>query len=192
MYLSQTPSSLKLRDLPKNLEASYLFPGRLNTLAKGWFRKNQLGASSTFDPLTTIKQGRQISNSDVLLSSFATIGPFIPRLVARGESAAPLFTVTLQRASMELGGNEGMLYIGELPPTVNNASLTWVPVRRYSVAQGGMKAPADDPGEVCHYLAFDVLCFDPPATGVPHRLGDTSGRRLFRWSQTSSVPAFRV
>jgi len=182
MYLSQTPSSLKLRDLPKNLEAGYRFPGRLNTLAMRWFRKNQPSVSPTFDPLATIKQGRQIANSDVLLSSFATIGPFIPRLVARGELAAPLFAVTLQRTSIEVGGNEGMLYIGELPPTVNNASLTWVPVRRYSASQGGMKAPADDPGEVCCYLAFDVPRFESPCT---YRCTPSLGR--YQWTTSISM-----
>lgn len=171
-----TPSSLKLRDLPKNLKANDRFPGRQNN----WFRKNQPSASSAFDPLTTIKQRRQIASSDVLLSSFATIGPFIPRLVARGELAAPLFVVTLQRASIEVGGNEGMLYIGELPPTVNNASLTWVPVRGYGVAQGGIKPPANDPDEVCGYLVFDAAWLR-----TSHRYTPLHGK--YQWMMSISM-----
>ncbi|KAG6333102.1 hypothetical protein ID866_5985 [Astraeus odoratus] len=125
-------------------------------MATQWFPKILLGASvAFFDNLLNTKQRRQIASVDLLLSSFAAIGPLIPRLVARGELAASMFTVTLQRDAIQVGGNEGTLYIGELPPTVSNESLTWVPVRRYPPEQGGMEPPLDAPDEI-YPIAWEI------------------------------------
>jgi Eukaryotic aspartyl protease len=77
-----------------------------------------------------------------LLNSFATDGPLVSRL-AQSALAAPQFTVTLQRDKIQLGGNVGMLSIGELPDGISNSSLTWVPIRGYSAAQGGLNSPTD-------------------------------------------------
>lgn len=77
-----------------------------------------------------------------LLNSFATNGPLVSRL-AQSALAAPQFSVTLQRDKIELGGNVGMLSIGELPAGISNDSLTWVPIRGYSAAQGGLNSPTD-------------------------------------------------
>lgn len=41
-----------------------------------------------------------------------------------------------------------MLTVGKLPDGVNESSLTWVPVRLYEVADGGLKAPSFAPNEV--------------------------------------------
>ncbi|KAL4063845.1 aspartic peptidase domain-containing protein [Scleroderma citrinum] len=146
MDISQTQSTLiKVRDIPGNPEANYRFSNRRNNWVMRWFRRNQLSVSSAFETLTTSPKRRQIANSEALLSSFATIGPFIPRLVARGELAAPLFSVTLQRDSIEVGGNQGMLYIGELPPT------------------GGIKPPSDVPDEnypIAWEIPVDDVYFD--------------------------------
>jgi hypothetical protein len=66
----------------------------------------------------------------------------------------PMFAITLQRDTVEIGGNVGQLSIGGLPPGVQNDSLTWVPVRGYTRKQGGLPAPTDFPDEVSHRLFF--------------------------------------
>lgn len=77
-----------------------------------------------------------------ILGSFATNGPLISRL-SQNDFSLPQFTLTLQRDTVDVGGNVGMLSLGELPPGVNNDSLTWVPVRRYTAEQGGLPAQDD-------------------------------------------------
>lgn len=96
---------------------------------------------------------RQSSTSSewtpIITSSYSTLGPFIPRLIALAGLEAPMFTVTLQRNSIERGGNVGLLSIGELPEQVKNETLTWVPIRTYPAGeQGGLAAPPDSPDEV--------------------------------------------
>lgn len=104
-------------------------------------------------------QTRQTVSGPVLkaiFSSWSTIGPFVPRLVSQGALPKPMITVTLQRTTMDVGGNLGMLSIGELPTGVKAGDLTWVPLRNYSAAIGGIPAPPDSPNEV---RAFDPSCF---------------------------------
>lgn len=86
--------------------------------------------------------------TNAVLASFSTLGPLISRFVAVGMFPEPLFTVTLQRDSIEIGGNVGALNVGQLPANVQNGSLTWVPIRRYTVDQGGLRPPSNSPHEV--------------------------------------------
>ena len=88
------------------------------------------------------------SATSAVLASFSTIGPLIARLVATGSFPEPLFAVTLQRDTIGIGGNVGSLNIGQLPANVQNGSLTWVPIRGYTVDQGGLRAPSNSPHEV--------------------------------------------
>jgi hypothetical protein len=83
-----------------------------------------------------------------ILRSYATTAPLLPRLVVNDALSSPLFTVTLQRDTVAVGGNVGSLTIGELPGGIKNESLTWVPVRMYTEAQGGLPPPPDSPNEV--------------------------------------------
>lgn len=53
----------------------------------------------------------------------------------------------MQRNTIDIGGN-GMLTVGKLPDGVDESSLTWVPVRLYEVADGGLEAPTFAPNEV--------------------------------------------
>ncbi|KAJ2916677.1 hypothetical protein MD484_g3745, partial [Candolleomyces efflorescens] len=93
-----------------------------------------------------------------LLASFTRLGPFLPRLVVDAELALPLFTVTLQRNTMDVGGNVGLLSIGEMPPNVTVDELTWVPVRNYSYEEGGLPSP---PGSREEYpIAWEILIDD--------------------------------
>ncbi|KIJ55013.1 hypothetical protein M422DRAFT_153182, partial [Sphaerobolus stellatus SS14] len=119
-----------------------------------------------FHTLSTVTQGvlnQEIPSTvigsaatDFLNSKIATQGPFLERLVAAGQLDQPMFTITLQRETVEIGGNIGQLTIGNLPDGVSNNSLTWVPVRRYSQAQGGTPGPSDSPNEVGHSQPWRV------------------------------------
>ena len=53
----------------------------------------------------------------------------------------------MQRDTIDIEG-EGQLTIGKLPDGVDNSSLTWVPVRLYSVDDGGSSSPSFAPSEV--------------------------------------------
>ena len=51
----------------------------------------------------------------------------------------------------------GQLTIGALPDGVSNNSLTWVPVRLYTSAQGGLPGPTSNPNEV--YVQLICICY---------------------------------
>ena len=59
----------------------------------------------------------------------------------------PLFAITLQRDTIDVSG-VGQITIGQLPEGVDNSSITWVPVRLYDAADGGVAAPSFAPSEV--------------------------------------------
>ncbi|KAF8962099.1 aspartic peptidase domain-containing protein [Flammula alnicola] len=98
--------------------------------------------------------------SSVLYSAFAsyaTLGPFLPRLVATGGALSqPMFSVTLQRDTVDVGGSVGMLSIGELPAGVDVENMTWVPLRLYTYDEGGFPAPPDAPNEV-YPITWEVM-----------------------------------
>lgn len=114
--------------------------------ANRWFDKSILGISSSrhTDPLyqSMPQQKRHTMTSSAIISSFGVSGPFFARLVSLGGLALPMFVIALQRDTVEIGGNEGMLSIGGLPPGVQNESLTWVPVRKYTLQQDGLTQDA--------------------------------------------------
>ena len=136
------------------MSASPILPQRpflqlVRDFAIRWFPKNNFLRpmpssmhGSTYSP----RQSPSVVTA--ILASFTSIGPFLSRLVVQGSLTSPMFTITLQRDSIEVGGNIGMLAIGELPEGVQNASLTWARVRGYPPAAGGLAAPADSPNEV--------------------------------------------
>lgn len=53
----------------------------------------------------------------------------------------------MQRDTVDISGT-GTLTVGQLPAGISNDSLTWVPVRLYSVAEGGLEPPTFAPNEV--------------------------------------------
>ncbi|KII86691.1 hypothetical protein PLICRDRAFT_114010 [Plicaturopsis crispa FD-325 SS-3] len=89
------------------------------------------------------------STTDNFLSTIDKNGPLLSRMAQSGALDQPMFSITLQRDTIDIGGN-GALTIGKLPDGVDNSSLTWVPVRRYSAADGGIKPPSFAPDEVGH------------------------------------------
>ena len=72
----------------------------------------------------------------------------------RHELMSPMFTIILQRDTIDVGGNAGMLSIGEMPSGVSEDTLTWVPLRNYTSDEGGLPSPPDSPNEVSD-LYFD-------------------------------------
>lgn len=126
------------------MDANARFPDRLKNLVMRWFRKNYQDDDAGAAP---VRSTRQLTTTE-LQSSIVSYGPLIPRLVAQGMLDSPMFSITLQRDTIQIGGNEGMLSVGQLPPTVQSESLTWVNVRGYPPTQGGLNAPSDAPGEV--------------------------------------------
>lgn len=86
-------------------------------------------------------------------NSYSRTAPLITRLIATNNLLKPQFSVTLQRDSVDPGGNVGILSIGALPEGVKEDSITWAPVRKYGLDEGGLPPP---PGsqEVSYLLIF--------------------------------------
>ncbi|KAF9012876.1 acid protease [Hymenopellis radicata] len=133
--------------------------------AHSWGRRSSNQARGTFPTFDFPRpsfphQPRQASSesqwTSVITSSYATMGPFIPRLISLASLAAPMFAVTLQRNAIDRGGNLGLLSIGELPAPVQSDSLTWAPVRGYTSAEGGISAPPDSQAET-YAIAWEVF-----------------------------------
>jgi len=99
-----------------------------------------------------IRETETLSLLQSAFTSWSVLGPFLPRLVMQGLLTQPMVVVSLQRNSIDVGGNLGMLSIGELPAGINSLDLTWVPLRGYSSDIGGIPAPTDSPLEVGSYL----------------------------------------
>ncbi|CCM03570.1 uncharacterized protein FIBRA_05706 [Fibroporia radiculosa] len=93
------------------------------------------------------KQFNDPSTTDDFVSNIASYGPFVSRLVVDGIIDQPLFSVTLQRDTIDPSGN-GRITVGELPSGVDNSSITWVPVRPYTPAEGGLNPPSFAADEV--------------------------------------------
>lgn len=55
--------------------------------------------------------------------------------------------ISLQGSRNGIPGT-GQLTIGRLPAGVNNASVTWVPVRLYDAENGGLDPPSFAPNEI--------------------------------------------
>ncbi|KAG2034810.1 acid protease [Suillus americanus] len=110
--------------------------------ANRWFDNSilEISLSRHTDPPSyqSMPQQKRQTTSSAIISSFGVSGPFIPRLASLGGLASPMFAIALQRDTIEIGGNEGMLSVGGLPPGVQNESLTWVPVRKYTLQQDGL------------------------------------------------------
>ncbi|KLO16728.1 acid protease [Schizopora paradoxa] len=87
-------------------------------------------------------------STDNLLNSIPTSGPLLPRLVSTGAIGEPMFTVTLQRDTIDSSATHGQLTIGTLPDNVDNSSLTWVPIRLYSTSDGGLQGPTFASNEI--------------------------------------------
>ncbi|OSX59716.1 hypothetical protein POSPLADRAFT_1066896 [Postia placenta MAD-698-R-SB12] len=97
-------------------------------------------AESTIQNEVVAQKFNNPSTTDDFISNINTYGPFVSRLVASGVIDQPLFAITLQRDTIDVSGS-GKITIGELPAGVDNSSITWVPVRLYDPAEGGLDPP---------------------------------------------------
>ncbi|KII85648.1 hypothetical protein PLICRDRAFT_126387 [Plicaturopsis crispa FD-325 SS-3] len=99
------------------------------------------------------------ARTELILASWPSTGPAFPRLAATSALAAPMYSVSLQRDTVEVGGNAGVLSIGALPAGVKNDDLAWAPVRLYTHAQGGLPGPPDSPNET-YPIAWEISIDD--------------------------------
>ncbi|KAI0059646.1 acid protease [Artomyces pyxidatus] len=88
------------------------------------------------------------STTDSFVMSTASDGPLLSRLAMSGELDQPMFSIMLQRDTIDVSGNNGDLTIGSLPDGIDNSSLTWVPVRLYNSKDGGLTPPTFAPNEI--------------------------------------------
>jgi len=79
-----------------------------------------------------------------LLSILPSAAPPIPRAIIENKLSEPMIAITLQRDTVDLGGNAGMLTLGGLPDTVDPKSLTWSDVRLYDREQANFPASFGD------------------------------------------------
>lgn len=100
--------------------------------------------------LSLFQHGPQ-STTDAFVSSTYKDGPLLARIVQTNALASPMFSISLQRDTIDIGGGTGTLTIGTLPPGVDNSTLTWVPIRLYTQQEGGLEAPSFAPNEVYPY-----------------------------------------
>ncbi|KAJ7176893.1 aspartic peptidase domain-containing protein [Mycena filopes] len=117
-------------------------------------------ATRFFPDLDTLISGRKRTTAAELtqevLQSFPSEGPALTRMVATNSLAAPIFTIALQRDTVDIGGNAGVLTLGALPSGLQSSDLTWAPVRKYPNA---LQAPADSPKEE-YPIAWEIFIDD--------------------------------
>lgn len=89
-----------------------------------------------------------ITNTDNFVLATSDDGPLLSRIVMTNYLQAPMFSIALQRDTIDIGGGDGTLTVGKLPDGIDNSSLTWVPVRLYSSGEGGLRPPSFAPDEV--------------------------------------------
>ncbi|PCH37131.1 acid protease [Wolfiporia cocos MD-104 SS10] len=99
------------------------------------------------------------------IASFATFGPLLTRMILHNALDLPLISITLQRDTFELGGNAGQISFGGLPEGVQDDYMTWVPVRGYSVDEGGLPPSSDAPNET-YPLVWEIPVDDVYFDGV--------------------------
>ncbi|KAJ7342523.1 aspartic peptidase domain-containing protein [Mycena albidolilacea] len=108
-----------------------------------------LGFPTESQILTTAvnNQFGQTATTDYFIASSFADGPLISRIAQSGALEMPMFTVSLQRSTIDISGT-GALTLGKLPDGIDNSNLTWVPVRLYNPAEGGTTPPTFAPNEV--------------------------------------------
>ncbi|KAJ7182951.1 aspartic peptidase domain-containing protein [Mycena crocata] len=141
--------SLPRRRLPSNSNYNTRFFPHLNNLVPG--QKSGRRDEAAANAITA-----------AVLNSYPSEGPALTRMVTTNSLAAPMFTITLQRNTVDVGGNVGMLSLGELPAGVQNSALTWAPVRGYP---GELLPPADSPDET-YPIAWELFIDDIFLDGV--------------------------
>ncbi|KAG6872207.1 hypothetical protein C0995_011970 [Termitomyces sp. Mi166 len=144
---------------------AFLNVSKLFDTVTSHFRRSKFPTVADLYPGLKSKHNTRQATSDtaslskLIADSYTRTAPLLSRLVAMNALSLPQFTVSLQRDTVEVGGNDGMLSIGELPSGVSNNSLTWVPLRGYTVDENGLPAPPDSPNEV-YPISWEVFLDD--------------------------------
>lgn len=89
-----------------------------------------------------------------LLSLVPVASPLIPRAVNQRLLPEPLVTITLQRETIDPGGNLGTLTLGGLPETVDRDQITWADVRRYNATEVGLPSSISEANS--YPLAWEI------------------------------------
>ncbi|KAH7925266.1 acid protease [Leucogyrophana mollusca] len=165
VFQSQPSHAVSFKKALRSPDASSHLANTLRNLVIRFFPKTHLNASSPSPSPPPQFKRQSTSTASAMFSSYTSLAPLLPRLVAQGVLALPMFAITLQRDTIEIGGNQGTLSIGELPPGVQNSSLTWVPVRGYPPSQSGLTPPVDSPNEV-YPIAWEIPLDDVYLDGV--------------------------
>ncbi|KAJ7045952.1 aspartic peptidase domain-containing protein [Mycena alexandri] len=149
--------------------------GAAGIFGLGFPSESRIQAAAVLD-----ESGETGTTDNLIASSFAT-GPLISRIAQSGALQMPMFSISLQRSTIDISG-KGALTLGTLPPGVDNSSLTWVPVRLYSPAEGGLAPPTFAASEVYPLrweIDLDGVFLDGveiPASNIPATGGVSSTR----------------
>jgi hypothetical protein len=98
------------------------------------------------------------STFEALLDLLPTGAPLIPRAIHHGDLPEPLVAITLQRDTIDPGGNAGILSLGGLPSTVDENALTWSNVRLYNREQVGYPPAFGDALFPLYVPCIEPLC----------------------------------
>jgi len=115
--------------------------------AAGIFGLSFPSGSKIQESIVTDRSGALTQTDDFVLGTYQ-YGPLLARIAMTGALDMPMFAIELQRATIDVGGQDGVLTVGTLPEGVDNSSLTWVPVRLYKENEGGLRPPSFAPDEV--------------------------------------------
>ncbi|KAF8320258.1 acid protease [Clavulina sp. PMI_390] len=145
LFNHQYPSSSKTTTSLTSSTRSSHSSTTVTSVKRSSHRPRSLARISSLVDLASGMQS--LATVDQLLKTFITYGPLVARMSFSGLLKTPSFTLTLQRDSVQIGGNAGLLSLGELPPGVSNSSLTWAQVRGYTVQEGGIPPSPAAPNE---------------------------------------------
>lgn len=125
----------------------------------------------------------QPSTTDAFVDSMFIDGPLLSRLSMTGNLEHPMFSVTLQRATIDTAESApGLLTVGKLPDGTTDDEITWVPVKLYKESEGGLAAPTFAKDEVYPYrweVDIDGVFLDGeelPPSDLPVGPGITPGK----------------
>ncbi|KAI0816834.1 aspartic peptidase domain-containing protein [Trametes gibbosa] len=123
--------------------------GGAGILGLGFFSQSFVQASAVNAEIANVV------GTDTFVEQTPNSGPVVSRLILSDAIDEPLFSITLQRDTIDVSG-EGQITIGQLPEGVDNSSLTWVPVRLYDESVGGLTPPSFASQEV-YPLRWEVV-----------------------------------
>ncbi|KAG7090431.1 hypothetical protein E1B28_009550 [Marasmius oreades] len=99
------------------------------------------------EAIVSAETGPLVSTDSFVKSTWKS-GPVLSRISMTHMLKDPMFAIELQRSTIDISEENGRLTIGELPDGVDPNSITWVPVKLYTPAEGGLKPPSFAPDEI--------------------------------------------